>query len=136
MQGLDGGGSFVGWGGLQPFFSEFDGDGQVVFDARFRAKRVESYRAYTMPWSADAPGRPSVAAAADGARTTVHVSWNGATKVASWRVRTDGGTTESPRTGFETTIHIDGRPASVTVEALDESGEVLGSSAPATVRTR
>jgi hypothetical protein len=134
MQVLEGGGAFVGWGGSQPFFTEFDGDGRVVFDARFRAERVESYRAYRLPWEADPPGRPSVAATAAGGRTTVRVSWNGATEVAAWRVRGAGAATEAPRRGFETTIQIDGQPGSVIVDALDGSGELLGSSAPTPVR--
>jgi hypothetical protein len=135
MQELADGGAFVGWGGTQPFFTQFDHGGGVVFDARFRAKGVESYRAYRMPWSADAPGRPSVAAAARRRGTRVRVSWNGATKVASWRVLAAGGAAVSaPRRGFETTIAVPGHPAGVSVEALDAAGEVLGQSQRVRVR--
>jgi outer membrane protein assembly factor BamB len=136
MEPLADGGAFVGWGGGQPFFTEFDERGEVVFDARFGAERVESYRAYTMPWSARAPGRPSVAATSAGGRTRVRVSWNGATEVARWRVRAAGGgaATTAPWRGFETAIDVAGRPRSVIVEALDGSGEVLGASERTAVR--
>ena len=136
MQSLPGGGAFVGWGGLQPFFTEFDADGRVVFDARFAAKGVESYRAYEMPWSATAPGRPrAVASAGRGGAVTVRASWNGATDVARWRVRPAGGAvTTAPRHGFETRIRLAGRPGSVVVEALDDGGKVLGTSERVPVR--
>ena len=42
-------GAFVGWGGMQPFFTEFDSSGQATFDAAFAAEGVESYRAYALP---------------------------------------------------------------------------------------
>jgi hypothetical protein len=135
MQALADGGAFVGWGGLQPVVSEFDAGGRTVFDARFEAEGVESYRAYRMPWKAVAPGRPAIAAANTGGRTRVSASWNGATDVASWRVRAAGATAATaPRHGFETTIEISGRPSSVVVDALDSSGEVLATSAAASVR--
>jgi hypothetical protein len=137
MQALEGGGAFVGWGGLQPVFTEFDAGGRPVFDARFEAEGVETYRAYRMPWKATAPGRPAVAAATNGDRTRVSVSWNGATDVAGWRVRAlHGATITKPRQGFETIIEMRGRPSSVVVDALDASGAVLGSSAATSVHSR
>jgi hypothetical protein len=130
MQALDGGGAFVGWGGLQPVVSEFDAAGRTVFDARFGAAGVESYRAYRMPWRANAPGRPAVAAAVAGRRTRVSVSWNGATEVSAWRVRSAGvAATTAPRKGFETTVDVRGRPRVVVVDALDASGDVVATSA-------
>jgi hypothetical protein len=136
MQQLDGGGAFIGWGGLQPLFTEFDRDGETVFDARFLAKGVETYRAYRMPWRARPAARPHAVATATGERTTVHVSWNGATEVSRWRIRpADGGRPVTiPRRGFETTIHLRGRPRSVVAEALDASGAVLGTTATARVQ--
>ena len=132
MQALGGGGAFVGWGGLHPLFTEFDSAGEPVFDARFRAKGVETYRAYRMPWRARGEGRPRAAASAAGGSTTVKASWNGATQVASWRVA--GQETTVPRDGFETTLRLPGRPDSVVVEALGRRGRVLGRSAPVAVR--
>jgi Arylsulfotransferase (ASST) len=134
LQNLDGGGAFVGWGGRQPYFSEFDADGRTLFDARFVRKDVESYRAYRAPWRATATGRPSVVARKAGQGTSVWVSWNGATEVASWRVHPDRGpVTTWPRRHFETAIRLEGRAVSVVVEALDASGAVLGSSDRITV---
>ncbi len=127
MQALEGGGAFVGWGGLQPFFTEFDETGRVVFDARFAAKGVESYRAYRLPWRASAPGVPRVAADVTADGTTLSVSWNGATGVSRWRVRRAGREpATAARTGFETTVALDGHSRSVVVEALDASGAILG----------
>jgi Arylsulfotransferase (ASST) len=135
MQRLDGG-AFIGWGGLQPLFSEFDRHGRVVFDARFLAKGVETYRAYRMPWRARPAERPRAVATANDRITTVRVSWNGATDVARWRVRrTDtGATATTARRGFETSLRLNGRPRTVVAEGLDASGTVLGRSAPAAVR--
>ena len=39
---------FVGWGSL-PFFSAFDGHGNLIFDAQLPTG-VNSYRAYFLPW--------------------------------------------------------------------------------------
>jgi Arylsulfotransferase (ASST) len=129
MQNLDGGGAFVGWGGMQPFFTEFAPDGRTLFDARFARDDVESYRAYRAPWRARGEGRPSVVATSGGRRTSVWVTWNGATDVASWRVQPDRGPASTwPRRHFETAITLDKRTEAVVVEALDSSGAVLGSS--------
>jgi hypothetical protein len=136
MQRLDGGGAFVGWGGLQPVFTEFDRDGRTVFDARFLAKGVETYRAYRMPWTATPTDRPRAVATTTGATTTVHVSWNGATEPVRWRVRASDArpAVTAARRGFETTLRVDGRPPRVRVEALDASGAVLGNTARVAVR--
>jgi hypothetical protein len=130
MQNLEDGGAFVGWGGQQPFFTEFSSDGRTLFDARFVRDDVESYRAYRGSWTATRDGQPSVVATRSGQRTTVWASWNGATEVASWRVHPDRGpVVTAPRRRFETAITLAGRPAAVVVEALDAAGAVLGSSA-------
>jgi len=136
MEALPGGGAFVGWGGLQPLFTEFDRDGRTVFDARFEAKGVESYRAFRLPWRGRPRRRPAVVARGAGADTTVRVSWNGATEVARWRVRRADGTVvaTAPHSGFETTIRVPGRPAGVVAEALGARGRVLGRSTRVAVR--
>ncbi len=129
MQNLDSGGAFVGWGGMQPFFTEFAADGRTLFDARFDRADVESYRAYRAPWRATGEGRPSVVAKSAGQRTNVWVSWNGATNVASWRVQPNRGPdSTSPRRHFETSVRLGTRADAVVVEALDDSGAVIGSS--------
>ena len=45
---------FVGWGTL-PYFSEFDGAGNVVFNAEFPTG-VNTYRAYLLPWGPEQRG--------------------------------------------------------------------------------
>ncbi|HEX8780539.1 MAG TPA: hypothetical protein VF728_05170, partial [Nocardioides sp.] len=65
---------------------------------------------------------------------TAHVSWNGATEVARWRLL--GGTaldslaevTTVDRTGFETSVAYDDGHEVVQLEALDARGDVLGAS--------
>lgn len=126
-QNLPGGGMFVGWGGLQPWFSEFSADGRPVFDAGFVPKGVESYRAYRGAWDSAGEGEPAAALARTKKGTTVYASWNGASDIASWRATPDGGEpVTAPRTGFEPAIGVPGAPSAVSVEALDEEGEVLG----------
>ena len=50
-QTIPGGGRFVGWGAL-PYFSEFNRQGALVFDAEFPSG-VNTYRAYLLPWQAE-----------------------------------------------------------------------------------
>ena len=129
IQDLEGGGAFVGWGGHQPFFTEFGADGRTLFDARFTRADVESYRAYRAPWRARGEGRPSVVARCARGRTSVWASWNGATDVASWRVQPDRGpVSTSPRRHFETAITLHALARAVVVDALAASGAVLGRS--------
>jgi hypothetical protein len=40
---------FVGWG-IQPYFSEFNASGKLIFNAEFPAG-VNTYRAYRLPWN-------------------------------------------------------------------------------------
>jgi Arylsulfotransferase (ASST) len=118
----------MGYGGL-PNFTEYDPSGHVLLDGTL-GKNVQNFRTYLSPWSAQAPGVPSLAVTG----STVAVSWNGATNVASWRVL--GGPSASTltpvvsgaRTGFQTTISLPTSAAYVAVQALDSSGAVLGTS--------
>jgi hypothetical protein len=135
MQNRAGGGAFVGWGGDQPYFSEFGADGRTLFDARFADKSVESYRAFRAPWHASGEGRPSVVARGTRGRTSLWVSWNGATDVASWRVQPDRGPVSTwPQHTFETAIRLDAPARAVVVEALDADGQVLARSDRVRVR--
>jgi hypothetical protein len=71
-----------------------------------------------------------------GEETIVHASWNGASEVASWRVLAgqDPGSltarTTIPASGFESSTILPKKYAYATVQALDASGKVLGSSKP------
>jgi len=135
VQLLPNGDTFVGWGAV-PRLTEFSPSGAVVFDATF-SKGDDSYRAYRFPWSATPTTRPTIAATKDhGSTATVYASWNGATAVARWRVLAGvngehlapvGAAT--PKRGFETTLTPHTDAPYLAVEALDENGKVLGTSA-------
>ena len=131
VQALPNGDEFLGWG-QQPYFSEFNSQGEAVFDGRF-VDSNSSYRAYRSPWRATPRSAPDVAATVSGATATVYASWNGATEVASWRVL--AGTSANalqavvtaPKDGFETEVAIAGQPY-VAVQALDGAGHTLATS--------
>jgi len=130
-QSLPGGGWMVGWGGL-PNFTEFNPQGQIVYDAQL-PRGENSYRVYREPWNGQPGHSPSVAAVSTGATTTVYASWNGATTVAAWQLLTGSSAAHmtavstTPHTGFETTIPA---PAATffQVRAVTASGRVLGTS--------
>src|SRR5262249_19333130 len=110
MQMLPKGHVFVGWG-QNPWFTEFDAAGHVVFAGYF-AKDADSYRAYRLTWRGRPATRPAIAARRTGGRVTVYASWNGATNIMRWQVLA-GRSARSlkpvrtvPRTGFETAIEI------------------------------
>lgn len=127
---LDDGHVVVGWG-MDPVATEFDDNGEAVFELRGLGKG--SYRSYRSPWRGRPETDPDIGVTAAGERLTVHASWNGATDVAEWRVLagTDAAAlapvTTVARAGFETTADVD-RAAYVLVEALDSDGAVLGTS--------
>jgi hypothetical protein len=140
LQTLPGGNALVGWGGTSPRVTQFDADGATVFDARLRSPGAESYRAYRMPWDGTPAERPAVAVSAAGGRARAYASWNGATRVARWRLLAGarGGRLRPQgavrRSGFETTLPVRGRPRRVAVEALDERGRPLAQSETIPVR--
>ena len=133
MQVLPNGNAFVGWGSA-PYLTEHDGDGKLLFDARF-PREVESYRASRFPWKGVPQDRPAVAAEAGAeGRVTLYASWNGATEVADWEVLAgpDPERLEPvgsvPRKGFETAISFNTDEPYVAARAKDRSGRVLGTS--------
>jgi hypothetical protein len=119
----------MGYGGL-PNFTEYDPSGDALLDGTL-GKNVQSFRTYLQPWSGQAPGVPSVAVSG----SSVAVSWNGATNVASWQVLGGASATtlapvaKATKTGFQTTISVPVGSAYVAVQALDSSGAVLATSA-------
>jgi hypothetical protein len=137
VQALPGGNQFVGWG-QQPYFSEFDSSGQMVFDARFVGNN-SSYRAYRFQWTGTPATPPTVAASTSGATTNVYASWNGATQASAWRVLAGASASAlsavltAPKKGFETQIAIPAEPY-VAVQALNRAGQVLGTSATVTAQ--
>ena len=134
IQPLENGDEFIGWGS-EPFFSEFNAQGQLLFDAHMHGS-YESYRGYRFAWTGAPAGAPAIAAApaSSTAPVTVDASWNGDTRTTTWRVL--AGTSpealapvaSAPRSGFETAIATPGAAPYVAVEALDSNGAVLGTS--------
>jgi hypothetical protein len=125
---------FVGWGSA-PVFSEYTPDGRLVLDGRF-PYGVWSYRAYRFQWVGQPVTRPALATAAtsDGG-TAFYASWNGATRVAYWRVLAGSGPDSlrpagqvARRTGFETMIKRAARRRCWAVQALDARRMVLATS--------
>jgi hypothetical protein len=125
---LPGGNWMMGYGGL-PNFTEYDANGHVLLDGTL-GKNVQDFRTYLAPWSATAPGSPALAVRSGNA----YASWNGATAIASWRLLAGASASAlapvatAAKSGFETTIKASGGPY-FGVQALDASGNVLGTSA-------
>jgi len=131
-QPLANGNSFVGWGS-EPYFSEYSPSGKLLLDAFFPGSDL-TYRATVEPW-VGLPLYPPVGAVLRSAgRTTVYASWNGATRVASWRVLAGPGAGKlkvvgrSARSGFETAIGLRAGYHTYEVQALDANGRVIGTS--------
>jgi hypothetical protein len=124
----------VGWG-MDPYATEFDADGQVVFELGGLAGG--SYRSYRHEWRGRPVTKPDLAVAEGQA----HASWNGATEVARWHFLHGGPRgplrplTMLDRDGFETSVDLPSESRRVRVEALDSTGRVLGSSRTVAVAT-
>ena len=117
----------VGFGGI-PNFTEFNAQGQVIYDAQL-PRGENSYRVYRLPWSAQPTTPPALVVKAGSA----YASWNGATTVVSWQLLAGPSATQLapvaivPRSGFETAIPAPAA-ASYQVRALSASGKALGAS--------
>ena len=128
---LPNGNVLVGWGS-EPIASEFSEDGTLLHDWRM-PKEKQSYRAYRFEWTGKPSAGPSLVVDSESGDTVAYVSWNGATEVRAWRIKTgtdrdslepDIDTVE--KTGFETEISIDTSSGFLAVEALDATGQVIG----------
>jgi EmrB/QacA subfamily drug resistance transporter len=135
-QPLGNGNTFVGWGS-EPYFSEYSSSGQRLLEGNFPGSDL-SYRETLDPW-VGLPLYPPVGAARqrDG-KTTVYASWNGATRVTSWRVMAAAGAgrmtavATTAKSGFETAIPMRQSYTSFEVQALAAAGRVIGTSKPFT----
>jgi hypothetical protein len=127
LQLLPGGDALVGWGGV-PKVTEFGPGNGVRFELQFVTG--DTYRAYRLAWHGDPGGAPAVAMRGH----RVFASWNGKLGVAYWRVLVGADandlrpTAETTWGGLETGIELPQRPRAVAVEALDQTGRVLGRS--------
>ncbi len=132
IQLLANGDFFVGWGS-QPFFSEFNAAGQLLYDAHMHSS-YQSYRAYRFAWTGAPSTPPALAVKETGSKLTVYASWNGDTRAVTWQLLAGSNpkhmhaVARAPRTAFETAIPAPAKAAYFAVQALDASGTVLGSS--------
>ncbi|HEV7943600.1 MAG TPA: arylsulfotransferase family protein [Solirubrobacteraceae bacterium] len=131
IQPLAQGNWLLGFGGL-PSLTEFDSEGNVIYEARFPAGEV-GYRVYRAPWQGQPTAAPNLLADNSGAGTTSYMSFDGATDVASWRLfggssaHTLEALATAPAAGFETAITTRG-VTDVLAQALNAAGEVIGES--------
>ncbi|KAK5686752.1 hypothetical protein LTR17_026871 [Elasticomyces elasticus] len=139
FQTLANGNVFMGWS-TQAQHSEHTADGGLIMQAALLPEWLGNYRNYKFPFVGRPSTVPDVHSAAYDVgnattKTLVHVSWNGATEVRSWRLfkttqknETTAVITSANRTGFETLLQHDGYASYVYVEALDLNGTVLSRS--------
>lgn len=130
VQPLSNGNVLVGWGD-NPVVTEFDGDGQLVYEMTHVG--TATYRVFRSEWVASPHTDPDIAVEVSGKTARVYASWNGATEVRHWRIRSGANATSLttaaivPRSGFETSASV-GLASVFAVEALDFNGKVLGTS--------
>ncbi|MGG1661187.1 arylsulfotransferase family protein [Brevibacillus sp. NRS-1366] len=148
VQKLSNGNQFIGWG-QEPYLSEFkkagntvkDPSTNLIYDMQFPNQNL-SYRAFKNEWVGLPLYPPSIAVnivREDSA--IVYASWNGSTETVSWQVL--AGPTQknlsvvvisTPRTGFETDIHVHSVGPYFQLNALNSSGQILGTSRTARVK--
>jgi len=132
------GGSFIGWGQM-PYFTEHNADGTVRLAGHLPLDN-QSYRAYKVDWTGLPLDQPALGLRVENGTVIVSASWNGTTKVTKWRARSGAqpgalaAAVEAPRSGFETTMTVQGTPEYVIAEALDATNKVLGVSSAIPVR--
>ena len=132
---LSDGNVFVGWGS-SPWWTEYAPDGHLVYAAHFQSMWNQSYRAFKAPWVGLPADQPALAASIKTGRLVAYASWNGATEVHQW-VLFAGADQASlapvatvDKLDFESKFDVEGTPPLVQVQALDASGNVIGTSAP------
>jgi hypothetical protein len=139
MQTLPSRNTVLDYGSI-PEIAEYAPDGSLLFDARL-ALDMDNYRGFRFPWRGRPRTTPAVAANVNNTneQTIVHVSWNGATEVASWRVLA-GANAQSlkarssiPASSFESEAILPEKWSYVAAQALDAAGRTLASSQPVAV---
>ena len=139
VQLLPNGNVFMGWSefGSQ---SEHAPNGTLLMHSFLTADWLGSYRNYKFNFTGRPTEKPavhSIAFPTDGgsSATVVHVSWNGDTETAYWkmyRTTVDGEDQvlagSARRTGFETVVEYGGLANYVLLKALDKKGNVLAES--------
>lgn len=132
VQVLPNGNVMIGYGERSQL-AEYSASGALVLAATL-PPGTSSYRAYRFPWVGTPTDPPSAVATTAAGGTTVHVSWNGATRVASWQLLAGSSAATLvavgtvAKAGFETTLTTP-NAAFVLARALDAAGRPLGDSA-------
>lgn len=141
LQTLFNNNQFVGWG-QEPYLSEFSSAGNTVkapsrnflYDMQFPNQNI-SYRSYKNRWVGIPLDPPSLAVEVLRKDTIVYVSWNGSTETVAWQVlagpkpnKLSVLVNSTPRTGFETEIHVDSVGPYFQVHALNSAGKVIRTS--------
>jgi len=122
----------VGWGS-QPFFSEYSKAGQLLLDAHWPVPDL-SYRAYLQRWAGQPLVAPSGAVRKRHGETILSASWNGATQVSRWRYLAGSDPSRLPvvatrlRSGFETSVTVQGTYRWFRVQAVNAKGRIIGTS--------
>ena len=113
-----------------------------MYEASFASERFANYRAYKMEFVAQPISDPIAKAFASAnsrghLRTSIYVSWNGATEVTLWRFYSHTATHgiesvayigETPKVGFETAFLAEGYHPIVFAEAVDAYSQSLANS--------
>jgi hypothetical protein len=132
VQVLPNGNVLVGWG-TEPYLTEYSAGGRVLLDARL-PPGGQNYRALRFPWLGQPSVPPKLVAHRAAGATGLYASWNGATEVGAWQLRSgpaagslsDGVT--MPRGGFETKLPLPPGDRYAAVVALDQRGKALRTS--------
>ena len=138
-ESLANGDTLVAWG-TSGWVTEVTSSGAVPFT--FHLPNA-TYRAARAPWTGRPGGRPALAVRRRAGGLDAWASWNGATRIAHWRLlagnEPSGLRADGPRvafTGLETRLRHPRRPRLVAVQALDARGRELGRSAIRRLRWR
>ena len=133
MQRQANGNWLVSWG-TAPYFTELGPHGDVRLDGSFPEERW-TCRTLRFPWVGRPADDPTAVVRATTGSSYLHVSWNGATEVASWALhagKSAGGLARVatvPKRGFETALQLPPSARYAAAVALDRRGQKLGQSA-------
>jgi len=121
----------LGYGAI-PVFAEYSSDGQALLIVQYGADNDQGYRVFKDQFIGEPKTAPDVVLLSG----SIYVTWNGDTRTKSWRVvygdsaefQGDTENTLVKKSGFETKIAVEHSGKVVSVDALDEAGNVLASS--------
>ncbi|CRK25008.1 hypothetical protein BN1723_018185 [Verticillium longisporum] len=152
LQTLPGGGALLNWGS-EGQLTEYTSKGDIAFHAGFGdgplgEMEQHNYRAFRYNWTGISAETPAVyAEEVDAGTVILYVSWNSDTRTSRWRFswkeeleshpgQVQVKNQETRRTGFETSLTIQSRGASISqvvAEALDVHDNILARSDPVSI---